>query len=337
MINLTVVDQSPIQLGSEDQRPAPQLSVELAKACEEWGYKRYWLAEHHNTSYFSGPTPEILISRIASETNSMRIGSGGVMLSHYSPYKVAENFRLLATLFPGRIDMGIGRAPGGDQMASMALSYPGQATYGEVYSRQAHDLKAFLDGGLEEAHPFKSLITSPYDDYSPEYWMLGTSGGSAALAGHLGYSLSLGLFVAPTGQKYDIVESYLQAFENAEHKHKPEVMIAVGGACADTKEEAEYIVSSQLYKKTIAQTRGDDNPWIHPDQVQDNIKGFSAREHRYYNLLKENFVIGTPAECEERMMKLQEYWRTDEFAFLTVTHSFESRKNSYKLLAKQLL
>ncbi len=337
MYKLTVIDQSPVQPGSIDKRPAPVLSAELAKSCEDWGYNRYWLAEHHNTNYFSGPNPVALISHIASCTNSIRVGSGGVMLSHYSPYMVAEQFRLLATLYPNRIDLGIGRAPGGDPLASAALANPGNATHGGLYSRQAHDLKNHLEGNLEEDHPFKSLKVSPYDEYIPEFWMLGTSGDSAALAGHLGYNLSLGLFVAPTGQKYDIIESYLRAYENAGHHADPKVMIAVGGVCAETSEEAHYIASSQLYKKTTTQTRGNDEPWISPDEVQSEIKNFSPREHRFYNLLKSSFIIGSPRECEEKMCELMNYWKTDEFAFLTVTHDFESRKRSYQLLAETLI
>lgn len=337
MFKLTVIDQSPIQLGSRDKRPAPQLSVELAKSCEQSGYTRYWLAEHHNASYFSGPSPETLISHIASQTNTMRIGSGGIMLSHYSPYMVAEQFRLLSTLFPDRIDLGIGRAPGGGQIASAALSYPGQATYGDVYSRQAHDLKCFLYGGFEEGHPFKDLMASPYPDYNPELWMLGTSGGSAALAGHLGYNLSLGLFVAPTGQKYDIIETYKKAYEEAGHNTEPKVMIAIGGYCAETTEEAEFIASSQLYKKTLQQTRGEDSHWKNPNAIQDEIKNFLPREQRFYDLLKESFVIGSPDVFAKRMEEMKKYWKTDEFAFLGVTHDFESRQKSYQLIAQTLL
>mgnify|MGYP000047102225 CR=1 FL=1 len=336
MFKLTVIDQSPVQNGSLDNRPAPQLSAELAKICENAGYERYWLAEHHNTTYFSGPNPGTLISHIASATKKMRIGSGGVMLSHYSPYMVAEQFRLLSTLFPGRIDLGIGRAPGGDGLASQALAYPGHPTHGEVYSRQALDLKNFLNETIEEGHPFQNMKVSPYKDYTPELWMLGTSGGSAALAGHLGYHLSLGLFVAPTGQKYDIVEEYLNAFENAGHDYAPKVMIAVGTYCADTSEEADYIASSQLYKKTVQQTRGLDSHWIHPDQAMDEIKNFSDRENRFFNLLKESFVIGCPQTCAAKMQDLKSYWKTDEFALLNVTHDFESRAKSYQLLANCL-
>lgn len=335
-MKLTVIDQSPVQSGSIDKRPAPVLSAELAKACEAAGYQRYWLAEHHNTEYFSGPNPATLISHIASITNTMHIGSGGVMLSHYSPYMVAEQFRLLSTLFPNRIDLGIGRAPGGGQLASQALAYPGEATHGEIYSRQALDLKSYLEGTMEDDHPFKSMITSPYPDNNPELWMLGSSGGSAALAGHLGYNLSFALFIAPTGAKYDIIEEYLTAFEKAGHTHEPKVMIAVGGYCADTIEEAEYIASSQLYKKTVQQTRGQDGLWISPEEVQKEIQEFSPREHSFYNLLKESFVIGTPEQVAEEMEALSKYWRTDEFAILTVTHDFESRLKSYRLFAEVL-
>ena len=336
-MKLTVIDQSPVQIGSSDKRPAPQLSADLAINCEKWGYERYWLAEHHNASYFSGPSPATLISHIASKTNKIRVGSGGVMLSHYSPYKVAEDFRLLSTLFPNRIDLGVGRAPGGGQLASMALAYPGNATHGEIYSRQAMDLKSFLLDEIEEDHPFKNLSISPYPSYNPELWMLGTSGGSAALAGHLGYYLSLGLFVAPTGQKYNIIEEYLSAFENAGHSHDPKVMIAVGGYCANTDEEAEFIASPQLYKKTLQQTRGMDGLWQNPADIQDDINHFSPREECFYNLLKDSFVIGSKETCQKRFEEISAYWKTDELAILAVTHDYESRKESYRLIAEALV
>lgn len=333
MLKLTVIDQSPVQPGSKDTRPAPQLSAELAKSCEKFGYERYWLAEHHNASYFSGPNPATLISHIASQTSTIRVGSGGVMLSHYSPYMVAEQFRLLSTLFPDRIDLGIGRALGGGGLASAALAYPANATHGEIYSRQALDLKNFLAGMIEESHPFKDVTVSPYSEYNPEMWMLGTSGGSAALAGHLGYHLSLGLFVSPAGQKYDIVESYLRAYDEAGHNDAPKIMVAVGGYCAETDEQAAYIASSQLYKKTVQQTRGIDSEWIHPDISMDEISNFSDRERRYFDLLSNSFVIGSKETCDEKLKSLKDYWQTDEFAILTVTHDFESRLKSYALMA----
>lgn len=337
MFKLTAIDQCPVQPGSKDNRPAPQLSAALAKSCEAAGYHRYWLAEHHNASYFAGPNPATLISHIASITDRIRVGSGGVMLSHYSPYMVAEQFRLLSTLFPDRIDLGIGRAPGGGALSSHALAYPGQATFGELYSRQALDLKSFLFGHKEDQHPFKELLTSPYSDHNPELWMLGSSGGSAALAGELGYNLSFALFIAPTGAKYNIIEEYLKAFEQAGHNHDPKVMIAVGGYCADTQEEAEFIASSQLYKKTLQQTRGQDVLWLDPNEIQDDIKSFSPREERFYYLLKDSFIVGDKSYVSEKMEELKKYWKTDEFAVLAVTHDIESRTKSYQDFAEAVL
>ncbi len=146
-LKLTVVDQSPVP-GKPHELPPPALSAVLARACERAGYHRYWVAEHHNSINFAGPSPEVLISHIASVTESIRVGSGGVMLPHYSPYKVAEQFRLLETLFPGRIDLGIGRAPGGDGLASHALAYPYAQAHEDFYPQQAMLLKGFLSGGM---------------------------------------------------------------------------------------------------------------------------------------------------------------------------------------------
>ncbi len=165
--------------------------------------------------------------------------------------------------------------------------------------------------------------------------MLGSSGGSAALAGKLGYNLALALFIAPTGQKYDIIENYLNAYEKAGHSENPKVMIAVGAYCADTSEEAHFIASSQLYKKTLQQTRGEDGLWLDPKEIHELKKEFSPRDQRFYDLLSDSFIIGSPDECIDQLNAAKDYWRTDEIALLTVTHDFESRAKSYQLLGER--
>ncbi len=187
-MKLSALDQSPIRKGGT-AADAVHETIALAKACEGFGYSRYWLAEHHNTSSFAGSTPEVLIARVAAETKSMRIGSGGIMLPHYSPLKVAENFRMLETLYPERVDLAIGRAPGADGRTSVALQSGPQAWDIGVFPQQAALLRHYLEeaAGLAEwpeGHPYRQIHASPRGPGVPEMWMLASSvmGGSSRSA-----------------------------------------------------------------------------------------------------------------------------------------------------------
>ena len=194
-IKLSVVDQSPVH-GSHPKIDAPRLTIELAQLCDSLGYHRYWVAEHHDSIHFANACPEILVATIASLTQNIRVGSGGVMLSHYSPLKVAETFSMMATLNNGRIDLGIGRAPGGTGLTSQALAYPHQPHHGDLYAQQAQMLAGFVNANLPAEHPYSRIHVLP-DSIKPELWMLGSSGGSAGLAGHLGYNIALARFIDP--------------------------------------------------------------------------------------------------------------------------------------------
>src|SRR5881275_1526859 len=182
MVLLSVLDQSPVRSGSAPAE-AIQETIRLAEAVDRLGYHRYWLAEHHSSAALAGPSPEILIGQVAARTSRLRVGSGGVMLSHYSALKVAETFRLLAALYPGRIDLGIGRAPGSDQQTAFALAHPRPPADINLFPRQVADLAGFLSGELPPGHPFARIAAEPGPpDAVPEIWLLGSSDYSAHLA-----------------------------------------------------------------------------------------------------------------------------------------------------------
>ncbi|NVK39772.1 MAG: LLM class flavin-dependent oxidoreductase [Oceanospirillaceae bacterium] len=330
-LKLTVVDQSPVP-GKPHELPPPALSARLAKACEQAGYHRYWVAEHHNSINFAGPSPEVLISHIASVTESIRVGSGGVMLPHYSPYKVAEQFRLLETLFPGRIDLGIGRAPGGDGLASHALAYPYAQAHEDFYPQQAMLLRGFLRGGIPDHHPYHELHVMPDDRPCPELWMLGSSGGSAELAGQVGMNMALALFIGPEDRPVSIVDEYRGAWRQAGHGGDPKVLIAVSAVCAGNQEEAEFLASAQVYWKVKAFRHGVRDPIISPQEAIERRARLSPSDQAYFDATLASVVCGSPSECRERLGVIAERYGTDEVGIVTVTHDFDDRLRSYELL-----
>ena len=333
-IRLTVLDQSPIH--PVETAPgcanAGQMSIALARACDPLGYHRYWVAEHHNSPQFAGPSPEILVASIASATTRMRVGSGGVMLSHYSPYKVAEVFNMLAALFPDRIDLGIGRAPGGDMLASSAMAWPGPPLDPGQYPAQAATLKGLLEGNLPADHPWSALHISPTIDTPPQLWMLGSGGGSAALAGQLGMNLALARFISPDHCHPGIFEAHDQGWQDAGHTGKPKRMLAIAGFCADTLEEARLLAGTAVYRKMMMQAGGQDG-LLSPEAVQDQRKRFSPSEEATYRHIESGYTIGTPAQCRDDIETLATAFGTDEIAVVTVTHDFGARVKSYELLA----
>jgi luciferase family oxidoreductase group 1 len=333
-IKLTVLDQSPVHPAETlpQLTNAGTMSIELAKACDALGYARYWVAEHHNSPQFAGPSPEILIASIASVTKNIRVGSGGVMLSHYSPYKVAEVFNMLNALFPERIDLGIGRAPGGDVLASTALAWPSQPQNASSYPGQAVTLKFLLEKNIPADHPWSGLHISPTLTTCPEMWMLGSSGGSAELAGQVGMNLALARFISPDHCTPDIFDKYDEAWRDAGHAGVARRMLAIGAFCAETQEEAELLASTAIYRKMMTK-QGDRNALFEPEMVQDRRKHFSdSQESEYQHLLK-GYTVGTPMQCKEEIETLAKAFGTNEIAVVTVTHDFSARLESYRLLA----
>jgi luciferase family oxidoreductase group 1 len=333
-LNITVLDQSPA-LASPSGAGGLALTVELARAADEWGYKRYWVAEHHGAGSYAGSAPEILVGHLACQTKNMRVGSGGVMLPHYSPYKVAEQFGILATLHPGRIDLGIGRAPGTDGVTSHALAYPHQPLQEDIYPQQALLLKGFYDRSIPSNHPYAKLKPMPDGVQRPEMWMLGSSGGTAALAGSLGYKMSLALFIGPQERPVSIIDDYEKAWRAAGHAGDPEVMIVTACFCADTREEAKMIAATQAYWKVFAFRYGRIEPFHPPEAVADLYKKLSPDDQAYFDITRESGIYGTQDECLDGLEKLAKKYRANEMGIVTVTYDQKSRLKSYRLIAQK--
>jgi luciferase family oxidoreductase group 1 len=333
VLKLSVTDQSPIHDGGPPSR-GPHDSLRLAQACERFGYHRYWLAEHHNTPGYAGPCPEILVGHIAAHTRRIRVGSGGVMLPHYSPYKVAETFRMLEVLYPGRIDLGLGRAPGGDGMATAALAYPRQPINPDLYPRQVFDLMGYLNNDLPDQHPFHGIRLVPEGGGVPQFWMLGSSGGSAEVAGQLGCGFVLALFIGTHARSPAIVEAYRGAFQPSKSLAAPRALIAVAAVCAPTREEAYRIAStrSMWIHQALARGRIIDLP--SPDEVDRLLSGMSAGERAQYQQVLDHSIVGTPDDCRQQIEAQAAEYGVDEVSIVTVTYRYADRERSYRLLAE---
>ncbi|MCR8924264.1 MsnO8 family LLM class oxidoreductase [Dasania sp. GY-MA-18] len=332
-LRISVTDQAPIHANSSSAE-SPLLSVKLAQACERWGYHRYWMAEHHNSGIFACPCPEILIAHIASQTQRIRVGTGGVMLSHYSPYKVAEQFRMLEALYPNRVDLGIGRAPGGDELASQALAFPAQAAHGQTYAQQAEYLQHFLQGSMPADHPYSQLKVTPEIDTSPSLWMLGSGSGSCQFAGELGMGFVLAQFIDSTTPANKIFNAYRAAHHAAGHKHPAQTMLALAVVCADNAEEALQIASIRAYSKVLAHMHGIRDGFPSPQQTMDAIKKMSHSEKGYFDKCLADIIAGTGEACRQRIEDLVASCQADEVSVVNVTHTFEQRLRSYELLAQ---
>ncbi|NQV55051.1 MAG: LLM class flavin-dependent oxidoreductase [Rhodospirillales bacterium] len=330
-MKLSVLDQSPIRSGGT---PSDTLleTVELAKACEQYGYHRYWMAEHHATPALAGPAPEIMVAHVAAATSSMRIGTGGVMLSHYSPLKVAETFNLLETLYPGRIDLGIGRAPGSDQLTALALAYGSEIGI-EYFPTRIADMMAFMGTKEPTTEIFKRIKIVPKPDVPPQLWLLGSSDQSALMAAKFGLAFSFAQFITPVGGAA-VLDAYRQGFEPSEFYAKPEASIGTFMICAETEEEARRLGSSRDYA-LVRRARGQHGPF--PSVAEAEAQDYTEADLQYIAANSNRSFYGDPDQCYDWLMKLSEVYGIDEVVVLTICHDAGARRRSYELLAERVL
>jgi len=333
-VRLSVLDQSPIRKDGSAAEAVAE-TIALAKACETLGYHRYWLAEHHNTSSFAGSAPEVLIARVAAETSRMRVGSGGVMLMHYSPLKVAEQFRMLEVLAPGRIDLGIGRAPGADERTTRALQ-AGPESWGiDAFPSQVHLIQQYLDDAAGIApipadHPYRGIHAMPRGDTRPELWLLGSGVHSAVFAAELGLPFSHAHFISPEGSE-EACAAYRERFKPSSWCEAPRLSMGVSALAAGTEEEARRLSASRnlwvvrLYTGRPIQFPSPEEALDYPytEQEQRLLAGIEARS-----------IVGTPEAVKERLTKLAERHGAEELVVVTITYDFASRLRSYELLAQ---
>jgi luciferase family oxidoreductase group 1 len=328
-LKLGIVDQSPVPNG-HGAPEAVQATLELAQLCERLGYSRYWLAEHHSTNSFAGSAPEVLIPRVASVTSRIRVGSGGVMLPHYSPYKVAEQFRMLQTLFPGRIDLGLGRAPAGTGRAAAALRYGREPIPVEHFPSQIQDLMGWLGESFADDHPFRPVRATPRGTDMPEIWMLGSGGSTGGVAAQLGCGYSFAQFISGIDGA-EAVRAYRERFRPSAKLSEPRANVAVGVVCADSREEAERLaLSMHLWRMRII--RGVDRGIPSPEQAEEEFAAMGVPLSELGADAKG--IVGDPEEVRDALLRLAARYGVDEVMAVTVTHSFAARRRSYELLAE---
>lgn len=327
-LKLSIVDQSPLRTGGT---PADALNetIALAKAAEHWGYTRFWVAEHHSTDGFAGSSPEILVTRLAAETDHIRVGSGGVMLSHYSPLKVAENFRILETLSPGRIDLGIGRAPGGDQYTSAALAYGSQIGT-EYFGTRVADTLAFLTDGKPATDVLAKVRATPRPETVPEVWLLGSSDQSAMLAAHFGLAFSFAHFISPRGGP-GIVQQYRDHFRPSKFYGVPRANVGVFVLCADTEEKARRMASSRdLWRLRFE--KGELGPYPSPEEA--DAYAFTDHDRALIARRTVHSIVGAPEQVKAELTDFAAMYGVNELVILTICYDFNDRLRSYELLAE---
>lgn len=329
LLKLSVLDQSPIRSGGTAEQALAE-TVALAQHAEALGYYRFWVAEHHGSDSFAGCAPEILLARIGAATNHIRLGSGGVMLTHYSPYKVAENFLLLQTLFPDRLDLGVGRAPGSDSITAQALAY-GSPIGVDYFRNKLLDMMAFVQGTEPETKVFKRAHATPSVTLSPQFWLLGSSEQSAIYAAELGMRYSVAHFLNPS-HSHHLAQVYRDNFKESAAIAKPHVNVGVFVLCAETDEEAEALALTRDVWR-LGLEKGAPGPI--PSVNEAYAYPFSTQERALIAQRRKHAICGTPKVVAEQLRALAAKHHTDELVIISNCHDFEVRKNSYRLLAKE--
>src|SRR3989475_2035070 len=289
------LDQAPVRRGPPPAE-AIQETLALARATDRLGYHRYWLAEHHSTPALAGPSPEVLIPQVAAATTGIRVGSGGVMLQHYSALKVAESFRVLETLYPGRIDLGIGRAPGSDQLTASAL-VSGDMPRVDDFPQKIADMLGFLSGTLPPEHPFAHVLAMPTGPTAPEVWLLGSSDQSAAMAAHFGTAFSFAHFINADGGA-EITRAYRRQFRSSEWCPAPRSSAAVFVVCADTEAEAQRLAKSrELFIVRLYTGR----PGRYPSVEEAESYPYTERERAILRRAHRRTVACAPEQARQRL------------------------------------
>ncbi|WP_445505699.1 LLM class flavin-dependent oxidoreductase [Niallia sp. 03091] len=331
-MKLSILDQSPIS-SNQTAEEALQQSMRLAQAGESFGYTRYWIAEHHNLPGLACSAPEVMLSYIGANTEKIRIGAGAVLLPYYRPYKVAETYNILSTLFPGRIDIGIGRAPGGSAEATNALT---DNFLQQVWAlpNLVEDLLRFLENDFPSDHMFAKVTASPLPKAPPMPWFLGTSKKSALLAGQKGIAYAFGQFMSDKDGA-EIIQQYRDAFIPKKHGDMPQVILTVSAVCAETMEKAEEIAFSSLVW-SLQRGEGKGEKGV-PSREEAIEYMRNNQEKERIEKMKQKMIIGNPKEVNEKLRHLKAIYHADEIMIVTITHDPEDRIQSYQLIAKERL
>jgi len=330
-LKVSVIDQSPVPAGFT---PADALrnTIELARLTDRLGYERYWIAEHHAIESLASPAPEIMIARVAAETIGIRVGSGAVLLPHYSPLKVVETFRVLHALYPNRIDLGLGRAPGGTPLDAWALRRDRERRQTtDDFPSQLVELLTWLNGEFPPDHPFSRIKISPAMPGAPEVWLLGSSLWSAAAAAQLGLPYAFAHFIDPQPTRAAL-EYYRSHFVAMESCPAPRTILALGAVCAETEEEAARLISSaRLFRRRIRQ--GDVRAIPTPEDALAEL-GPAPELPAAVGEEWSRYIAGAPDRVRDQLIDMASVLNIDELMVVTIVHDHKARMRSYELLAK---
>jgi len=329
MIKLSVLDQSVAAQGRH-QADAIRQTVQLAQHCETLGYQRFWVSEHHSHPSIVGSAPEVLMAGLATRTQRIRLGSAGVMLPHYAPLKVAEQFRVLDALAPGRIDLGVGRAPGSDGRTAQLLNPDRYAS--EQFPQQVMALQAWVQGEpLPAGHPGHGVFAYPSGPTSPTLWMLGSSDYGAQLAAHLGLPYAFAYFITDGQGAAQALDLYLSNFRPSEHLSQPQATVCVWALAADTEAEAWHLFESRA-RWRMDRNLGRLGPLLPPEQA---LRDYSPAEQLALERLRADAIVGSASTVGSRLRQLARQLQIDELVLITWTHDPQAQQRSYELLARE--
>jgi luciferase family oxidoreductase group 1 len=327
IVPLSVLDLAPIAAGSTAMQ-ALRNTVELARLAEQLGYTRFWLAEHHGIPSIASSAPEILIAHVAAATRRIRVGSGGIMLPNHAPLRIAEAFHTLEALHPGRIDLGIGRAPGTDPVTSSAL----RPFDPEQFPMQVTELLSLSRGDFPESHPFHRVRVVPSDVRLPPVWLLGSSGASARFAGSLGLGYGFASHFSPAPPE-PAFRAYREAFQPSEWFQRPHTILALAVVCAETGERADYLARS-LDLNWVRLHRNQLGPIPSPEEA--TSYPYTPEDLALIRNYRELLVVGDPETVRDRILRVVEETGADEVMVSTMLYSHEDRLKSYTLLAEAM-
>ena len=330
-LKISVLDQSPAS-ADKTQDHAIRESLALARHCDALGYHRYWVSEHHNSASIVGTAPEVLMAAIAATTQRIRIGSAGVMLPHYSTLKVAEQFRVLEAIAPGRIDIGVGRAPGSDRMTAMALNPDPNAA--ENFPNQVLELGCWLRGEpLPPGHPFREIRAHPQGPTTPEIWILGSSDYGAQLAAHFGLPYAYAFFFTDGRGTEEALSLYRRNFRPSAFHAQPSATICVWALAAETEAEARRLLTTREHWR-VGFEKGLRTPLVSPEAAA--AHPYTEAERAIIQRLRERAIVGTAGQVAGKLRDLATTFGLDEIVINTWTHDPAARHRSYELIAQAM-
>ena len=331
-MRLSVLDQSTASKG-RDESEAIRDTLALARHCDGLGYHRYWVSEHHNSGSIVGTAPEVLMAAIASTTSRIRVGSAGVMLPHYSALKVAEQFRVLEAIAPGRIDLGVGRAPGSDRLTAFALN-PDAATAAERFPEQVLELMSWMSGTpLPEGHPFRAVIAHPRGPTQPQLWILGSSDYGARLAAHFGLPYAFAYFFSEGHGVEDALRLYRSNYRPSPRYPQPIATICVWALAADTESEARHLLKTREHWR-VGFEKGLRLPLVSPREAE--AQSYTADDLARIEAVRRKAIVGSGEQVAAQLRDLAERLQLDELVIVTWTFDPEPRHRSYELIARAM-